>query len=115
LAILAWVKCDPFAVELRFLHTNLRQIFVADLNSGGIFACVQPGLDLQSGFGFGVANQVYDHLVTGQRFPTPVRRDMTEHTMFDLVPLAGAGRKMTDRQAKTGVVGQSLQGHLPQP
>jgi hypothetical protein len=53
--------------------------------------------------------------MAGQRFATPVRRDMTEHAMFDLVPFAGTGRKVANRQTQTGVIGQSLQGHFPQP
>ena len=53
--------------------------------------------------------------MAGQRFATPVRRDMTEHAMFDLVPLAGTGRKVADRKAKTDMVGQSLQSYFPQP
>jgi hypothetical protein len=91
-------------MEVRLLDTDLRQIFVADLNSGGMGARIQLGLDRQPGLGSGVANQIHDHLVAGQRFPTPVRRDMAEHAMFDLVPLAGAGRKVTDRQAQAGMV-----------
>ena len=100
-------------MELRLLHTDLRQVFVADLNADRIFARVQRGLDRQAGFGFGIANQVHYHLVAGQRFATPVRRDMTEHAMFDLVPLAGPRRKVADRKAKTDVVGQALQSHFP--
>ena len=38
-------------MELRLLDTDLRQIFVADLNAGGIAAGVQFGLDGQAGFG----------------------------------------------------------------
>src|SRR6266702_2990524 len=101
-------------MELRLLDTDLRQILVADLNAGRIAARVQFGLDGQAGFGFGAANQVHNHLVAGQRFSTPVRRDMTKHAMLDLVPLAGAGRKVAGRKAKTDMVGQSLQSYLPQ-
>ena len=38
----------------------------------------------------GSLDQVHDHFVAGQQFPPPVRGDLAEHAMFDLVPLAGA-------------------------
>src|SRR5258708_37066796 len=34
--------------------------------------------------------------------------------MFDLVPFAGAGRKVTDREREVEVVRQTLEGPLPQ-
>src|SRR5262249_11519191 len=46
----------PFTMELALLDTDLRQIFVTDLDSCGIFARVQFGLDCQAGFGRGVAD-----------------------------------------------------------
>src|SRR5882672_477400 len=34
--------------------------------------------------------------------------------MFDFVPFAGAGRKVTDRERQVEVVGEALEGPLPQ-
>ena len=55
-------------MELRLLYTDLRPVFPADLNTGGIAGRVQFGLDGQAGFGF--TNHFHDHLVAGQ-LPEP--------------------------------------------
>ena len=52
--------------------------------------------------------------MTGQWPTTPVFGDETEHSMFDLVPLAGSRRKVTNMERKTEIVGQILQRNFPQ-
>jgi hypothetical protein len=41
-------------------------------------------------------DQVDDHLVAGQRPAAPVLADVREQAVLDLVPLARAGREVTD-------------------
>jgi hypothetical protein len=52
--------------------------------------------------------------VTHQRCASPVLSDMAEHAVLDLVPLAGAGRKVTDLDRHLQPLRQVLQRHLPQ-
>src|SRR5450755_3022871 len=52
--------------------------------------------------------------MTHKWLASPVVGNEREQTMLDLVPLAGAGRKVTDRQRQLDVVSQLLQGNFPQ-
>src|SRR5436190_23781670 len=54
-----------------------------------------------------------DRFKRDQGLGTPIDGDVGEEPMFDLVPFAGSRRKMTDRDAQSGLVGQPL--HLPLP
>ena len=60
-----------------------------------------------------VPDAVDDGLVRRQRGAAPVRRDVTEEPVLDLVPLAGAGWKMTHLDGQSGLVGQLLKLMLP--
>ena len=61
------------------------------------------------------ANQRHDYLVAFQRFSTPRSRDMTEHAVFDLVPLAGPRWKVAYFDLHGKFVCESLQFVLPEP
>src|SRR4051812_27415576 len=61
----------------------------------------------------GVRDEVDDHVVGEQRATAPVLRDVTEHPVLDLVPLARARREVSDCDADAGLVGKALEGHLP--
>ena len=54
-------------------------------------------LNLQTRDGRGVRNQVHNHFEAAQRTPTPIFCDVAKHPMFNLIPLARAWGKMTDR------------------
>ena len=60
-------------------------------------------LHLQTGAGGGGGDQLDDGLVADQRLAAPVLGDEREQPMLDLVPLAGAGRQMTDRDGRCRV------------
>src|SRR5712692_11712303 len=104
-------------MEFRLLHADLCQLFVAHLDSSGIAGSVQLRLDAkrtfrgQSGLGGGVGNQIHDYFMAHQRFAPPVPSDaertyrVAKHAMLNLVPLAGTGWKMADREAQSGLVG----------
>src|SRR5947209_315641 len=101
-------------MKLAALDSYGSQFLVRDFNPRGIGAAIEVGADAQTGFGRGVGNQVDDHGPTHQGAPTPVPGNVAEHALFDLVPLAGAGREVTDAYPQAGAVGKPLQGHLPQ-
>ena len=60
-------------------------------------------------------DQVDDDLVAGQGLAAPVRRDVGEQPVLDLVPLAGAGREVADGDRQPGLGGERGQLDLPQP
>src|SRR5262249_56592235 len=59
-------------------------------------------------------NELDDDLVGDQRLPPPVLTDERKQAVFDLVPLARAGGKVTHRDRQSPFGGQLLQLHLPQ-
>ncbi len=62
-----------------------------------------------------MTDQADHHLSAGQRSTPPVLRDMTEHPVFNLVPFAGAGWKVTDVTDQPGFIDEFLQFQLPEP
>ena len=86
---------------------------IGDFDSLGITALVEFGADLEPLLGGGVGDQVNDDFVAHQRSASPVLGDMAEHAVFDLVPLAGAGRKMANVNGSVQAIGQFLQRDLP--
>src|SRR5271166_304417 len=78
----------------------------------GIF--VQLGTNVEPLIGGRAANQIDHDLAADQRTPAPIVGDMAEHPMFDLVPLAGSRRHMTDLDYQVQLVGQLLQLQAPQ-
>src|SRR5262245_64439692 len=89
------------------------KLFVADYDTGFVPAWVERSAHGQSGLGSCTCDEVHDDLVCGKRTATPILGDETEQSVLDLVPLAGAGRKVTDMQGDVQFVGQNLQGFLP--
>ena len=90
-------------MKLGPLEIQGRQLLVADQGSSGILSFVQLGANSQSLAGGGVGDQLDDNFMTNQRSSSPVLRNVAEHAMLDLVPLAGSRRKMADshRNAQT--------------
>ena len=88
----------PVAVELVAHNSNVFHFLVGDFASGWILPAIQATSDSKP-LGRGCfGNQIDDSLVVTQRFTAPVRGNEGEEPVLDLVPLARAGRKMTDRE-----------------
>src|SRR5436190_2070001 len=104
----------PFAVEFCGSDGEMCEFLIAYRNPGFVLARIQRGANREARLRGGVRDQIYDNLVGGERTPTPVFGNETEQPMLDLVPLTGAGRKMTDLQGHSQFVRQTLQGLLPQ-
>lgn len=77
---------------------NALEFVVAYYDSGFVFGIVEGGVDSQAGFGGSMTDQFDNRLVTRQRTTPPVFGDETEQSMFDLVPLAGSRREVTNMQ-----------------
>ena len=84
-------------------------LFLGHLDSRGILTGVEFGQDPEPGRRPGVPDAVDDSLICRQRGTAPVRRDVTEEPVLDLVPLAGAGWKMAHLDGQSGLVGQLLE------
>jgi hypothetical protein len=100
-------------MEVVIPDVEVFQSCFGDLNALRITSPVNIAGDAQTGFCLGWSNQLDDYLMTEQRPAAPVDADKREHTMLDAVPLAGAGRVMSDRDGKTGFVCQFLQLNFP--
>ena len=66
------------------------------------------GINLQACSACRVADQIDDHVQTCQGLPLPVHRNMVEQPVFDLIPLARSGRKMTDMNRQTAFIRKFL-------
>lgn len=100
-------------MEIVALQVDGRQLVVRHFDSGWIAATIQLSLDSQAGLGAGAGNQVDDHLVADEWLAAPVLGDVAEHAVLNLVPLAGARRKVTDMDRQPQLGRQVLQCQLP--
>src|SRR4051794_35640561 len=91
------------------------QFLVGDFDPRLIAIGIQLRLDSQTGLWLRTADQVDDDGTAEQRLAAPVFRDVAEHPMLNLVPLARPGRKMAHGDPQADLVRQLLQGYLPQP
>ena len=89
------------------------QLGIGNLDGFGIFAFVQLGAHFEAGIGCRRGDQLDDRAIAAQRFAAPVDCDERKQTMLDLVPLAGAGRQVANRDGKLELVGQLLKLDLP--
>src|SRR5262249_36762346 len=85
------VRMKNSRLEIQFFHFR-----VLHFNPRRIMSPCKSRLDLKSGFGFRVRNQINDSLIADQRSSPPVLGDERKHAMLDLVPFAGTWRKMRD-------------------
>ncbi len=70
--------------------------------------------DAKSSIRFCASNQLYDHSVIFQWAASPVSCDMAEHSMFDLIPFAGARWIVANFDDEAGLVGKLLQFQFPE-
>src|SRR5580700_101784 len=83
--------------------------------AAGILAGVELAAHGEAGFGGGGRDQLDDDAIADEWFGAPVLADEGEEAVFDLVPLAGAGRQVADHDVEAEFVGQLLQFAFPQP
>jgi hypothetical protein len=75
----------PLSVELRLLDIYSGKRIVGYFGARGISISIELGVDCESFFHRGVADQVEHHFMTHQRTPPPVLCDMGKHSVLDLV------------------------------
>src|SRR6202034_3535070 len=95
----------PFSMKWISVNMELGDFFVGDFDAFGVDTGVEFRMDLEPGGSAGGRNQAHNDLKTGQRLAAPVLGDAREEAVFDLVPFAGARRKMTHGYAQRGFIG----------
>src|SRR5712692_8179802 len=86
----------PFTMKLFSLDVEGRDLLVRNFGAGRVGVGVESGDHPEASLGRGGCDQVHDDLMIHQRLPSPALTDEREQPMFDLVPLAGARRQVTD-------------------
>src|SRR3954469_23139743 len=105
----------PFTMKLVPLEGQFSKLFVRHLEPGFVGILVQLGPNVEPCFGGRAADQIDHDLAADQGTAAPVVGDVAEHPMFDLVPLAGSGWKVTDLDLQAEVIGELLHLAFPQP
>lgn len=100
-------------MKRRLGYLDCCQLCIAHFEACGIGMRIEFCLNLQTCCGRGVPNQVHNHFEAAQRPPTPIFCDVAKHPMFNLIPLARAWGKMTDRDRQPNLIGHGLERYLP--
>ena len=103
----------PVAMELFSPKLEFHHLLIGNLKAPLIDIGVDLAFHGQAGSGCGGGDEIDDDLVADQWLAAPVLADKREKTVFDLVPLAGTWREMTDRDLQSGFVCQLLQFPFP--
>src|SRR4051794_12247380 len=104
----------PFTMKLVPLEGQFSKLFVRHLEPGFVGILVQLGANVEPCFGGRAADQIDHDLAADQGASAPVVGDVAEHPMFDRVPLAGSGWKVTALDLDADPIGQLLQPAFPQ-
>src|SRR5215471_14164359 len=91
------------------------EFLVRYFDSGLVLISVQHGFDLEAGVRLGGSDQMDDRFVVDQRHALPVQANKRKEPVLDLVPLASAGRVVTNRDRDRDLFGQLLEVDLPRP
>ncbi len=105
----------PVAVKAMPLEAYRRQLRIGDGDATRVLAAVEFRPNAESGPTVRRANEAHDRGQVDEWGAAPIHRDVREHPMLDLVPLARTRRKVTDRDHQARPIGQTLQFPLPQP
>src|SRR5207245_3037386 len=98
----------PISVNAGNAEADCGQLTGGHLGPERIVVGVEPGFDLEAGHRRRGGNEVDDDAVGRQGLSAPVLADEGEEPMLDLVPLAGAGREVADRDWQPDLVGELL-------
>ena len=83
--------------------------FLADFDPGLVFVFIKLAFDVQPGLRFRGRDQIHDDLKCLKRSPSPVPADLSEETVFDLIPFGRTGRVMEDMHFKLKFGGEFLE------
>ena len=95
----------PITVKLVSPELEFSHLLVGNLEAGWIGIGVEFALHRQARRRCGGSNEVDDDFMTDQRLASPILADEGKQSVFDLVPLAGAGREVSHRDFKSCFIG----------
>lgn len=101
-------------MKLMGLEIECLQFLLGHLDPALVCSPIQTGFDDQPGLGRRSRDEIHDGTVVGQGPASPVRGDERKEAMLNLVPLAGARRKVTYRDRQLLLGRKSLELSLPQ-
>src|SRR6266702_4715330 len=95
------------------LESQLIDVFVCDCNARFILVGIKNRSYFETSSCARAANEINDGLIVDQRLSLPVQTDEGKQPVFDLVPLAGSGWIVADRDRHAGLVAQRLEMQFP--
>ena len=102
-------------MEVRAGDIDGGEVVIGNDDAFWIEVFIEFAMDGKTGTRSGSRDQIDNDAMADQRFGAPVVAYEGEQSVLDLVPLAGARWKVTDRDVDSDLVGQVLQLALPQP
>src|SRR6266498_3347763 len=103
----------PVAMKLVFLEIDRSKLCVRHFDAFLIMPFVEFCVNTKAFSRGSMPNQIDHHCSTKQRSAAPILGDMTEHSVLNLIPLTGTRGEMTDRDAQSALIRQSLEAELP--
>ena len=100
-------------MEFVAFNVDGSQFCIRDYQTLGVLGGVKFSAHRQAAAGFGVSNQVDNHLMADQRLPAPVHGDERKQAMLNLVPLAGAWWKVMDLNIESGFLRKATELKFP--
>ena len=104
----------PFAVEFVSFDSDRVHFIVCHFPTSLVGFLVQPAMNFKPFVGSRRAYKLDNHLVRLKRNATPVARDVTEQSVFDLIPFARARRIVAHLDDHSQFIRQRLQLEFPQ-
>ena len=105
----------PLAMKVGPVQIDGGQFGIANFDASRVTCDVEFSLDRESLLDGSGGDQIDDEFMTNEWSPAPILRDMTEHPMFNFVPLTRSRWEMADVNRQAQVRGRVPQGHFPQP
>ncbi len=94
-------------------QTQLGHFVIGDFPSGFVSGGIEGGSDLEPLVNTGMGNEINNCRTTDEGASPPVLGDEGEHAVFDLVPLARTGRKVTNMDGHSERIRELLELNLP--
>lgn len=98
-----------------FVYIDSVKFLIRNFSAFFINCVIQNSFYFQTVICFRTAYQRNYCYIINKRFSAPVLRNKTEHSVFDFIPFARSGRKMTHMNFQRQFLRQFLQFCFPKP
>src|SRR5208283_429337 len=114
--MIVWLyRVIPLSMKRVPDHIHLFKLCVCYLYTFWICVVIHGAVHAQSLGGCGRSNEIHNYFMAYEGPAAPVFADERKEAVLDLVPFAGAGRKMAYGDGKSSVVAQLLKLGFPKP